>query len=301
MNSSYSKESNDKFLKRILYGKFKRINGFEILNNDYKNFNITITSIPKELTNAIINKFDNLTCNSKEFKNKFKNLSFKEAFIKNYFSYTTQPRCCFCGQLLETDRKAATGEEYIIADIEHILPKSKFPQFALHPNNWAPCCKECNESIKKANFFDEKFFENFKSAIEDLGLNLENLHPLKLWKNLKISYDVNNMTKVIINPNLGKNGRKLLEFYHIEERANIIHHRCYNILWNIIRYSDIRSPESLERLLENLASSNWHEVNDGYSLNNSPQIWQEFIENILYDECKLMALWDEVKSYNLYL
>lgn len=30
----------------------------------------------------------------------------------------------------------------------------------------------------------------------------------------------------------------------------------------------------------------------------SPQIWQEFIENILYDECKLMALWDEVKSIN---
>ena len=42
-----------------------------------------------------------------------------------------------------------------------------------------------------------------------------------------------------------------------------------------------------------------HEINDGYSLNNSPQIWQEFIENILYDECKLMALWDEIKSSEL--
>ena len=298
MNLSYSKVSNDKFLKRILKERFNSIPNIKPLENDYAKFKITVTSISDELTNSIIKKFDNLSCNSKDFSMRFGKLSFKEAFIKNYFSYTTQPRCCFCGQLLEFDKKI-TGEEYIIADIEHLLPKSKFPQFALHPNNWAPCCKECNESIKKANFFEESPFENFKSAIEDLGLNLENLHPLKLWKNLKISYDMNNMTKVIINPNLGENGRKLLEFYHIEERANIIHHRCYNILWNIIRHSDIRSPESLERLLENIASSNWHEVNDGYSLNNSPQIWQEFIENILYDECKLMALWDEVKSSEL--
>ena len=298
MNLSYSKVSNDKFLKRILKERFNSIPNIKPLENDYAKFKITVTSISDELTNSIIKKFDNLSCNSKDFSMRFGKLSFKEAFIKNYFSYTTQPRCCFCGQLLEFDKKI-TGEEYIIADIEHLLPKSKFPQFALHPNNWAPCCKECNESIKKANFFEESPFENFKSAIEDLGLNLENLHPLKLWKNLKISYDMNNMTKVIINPNLGENGRKLLEFYHIEERANIIHHRCYNILWNIIRHSDIRSPESLERLLENIASSNWHEVNDGYSLNNSPQIWQEFIENILYDECKLMALWDEIKFSEL--
>lgn len=298
MNLSYSKESNDKFLKRILKERFNSIPNIKHLEDDYAKFKITVTSISDELTSSIIKKFDNLSCNSKDFNMRFGKLSFKEAFIKNYFSYTTQPRCCFCGQLLEFDKKI-TGEEYIIADIEHLLPKSKFPQFALHPNNWAPCCKECNESIKKANFFDEKPFENFKSAIEDLGLNLENLHPLKLWKNLKFSYDMNNMTKVIINPNLGENGRKLLEFYHIEERANIIYHRCYNILWNIIRHSDIRSPESLERLLESIASSNWHEVNDGYSLNNSPQIWQEFIENILYDECKLMALWDEVKSSEL--
>lgn len=269
-----------------------RHNNYEKLKNKY--------SQEEQIYYVIYDKlktiFNNLSSNVGISQIKTK-LTVKELYNYNYF-IDTQPRCCFCGQLLEFDKKI-TGEEYIIADIEHLLPKSKFPQFVLHPNNWAPCCKECNESIKKAIFFDEKPFENFKSAIEDLGLNLDNLHPLKLWKNLKFSYDMNNMTKVIINPNLGENGRKLLEFYHIEERANIIYHRCYNILWNIIRHSDIRSPESLEQLLENIASSNWHEVNDGYSLNNSPQIWQEFIENILYDECKLMALWDEVKSSEL--
>ena len=93
--------------------------------------------------------------------------------------------------------------------------------------------------------------------------------------------------------------QKLIRIYGLNERYKNIKNKCFSILLNIIRHSDIRSPESLERLLESIASSNWHEVNDGYSLNNSPHIWQEFIENILYDECKLMALWDEVKSSEL--
>ena len=118
-----------------------------------------------------------------------------------------------------------------------------------------------------------------------------------LINNYKITY--NNSLKIEINNNLSEEAKKFLSFYGIEHRIETMASRCYDILFNIIRYSDIRSPESLERLLESIASSNWHEVNDGYSLNNSPHIWQEFIENILYDECKLMALRDEVKSSEL--
>jgi len=88
--------------------------------------------------------------------------------------------------------------------------------------------------------------------------------------------------------------------YGLEERYNNIKDKSFNILWNMIRNFDIKSPEYLEKFLENMTASNWHDINDGYSLNNSPQVWQEFIENILYDECKLMALWDEVKQLNLY-
>ena len=123
------------------------------------------------------------------------------------------------------------------------------------------------------------------------------MHPLKLWKLYTIDYDDN--LNIHINKNCSKTTKEFLSYYGIEDRIKIMVSRCYDILFNIIRHSDIRSPESLERFLENMASSNWHEINDGYSLNNSPQIWQEFIEDILYDECKLMALWDEVKSMNM--
>lgn len=123
------------------------------------------------------------------------------------------------------------------------------------------------------------------------------MHPLKLWKLYTIDYDDN--LNIHINKNCSKTTKEFLSYYGIEDRIKIMVSRYYDILFNIIRHSDIRSPESLERFLENMASSNWHEINDGYSLNNSPQIWQEFIEDILYDECKLMALWDEVKSMNM--
>lgn len=303
----YSKESNRKFLENILNKRFKDIKNIEAIQDDYDKFQIT-EYCDSSLKDKLIEKYENLDCKRKDFIERFGKLNFKQAFIKNYFE-GEQPRCCFCGQVLEThvmgdksddEYKKNNGKypayEYIVADIEHIFPKSKFPQFALHPKNWAPCCKECNEVIKGDKFFSEEPFEKFKIAIEDLKLDIKNLHPLKLWKTLKISSDINGEMNIIINDSLKQETKEFLNFYSIEKRAKIIFNRCYDILFSIIRHSDIRSPESLESLLENMASSNWHEINDGYSLNNSPQIWQEFIENILYDDCKLMALWDEVKS-----
>jgi len=228
-------------------------------------------------------------------------LTAKELYNFNYF-IDTQPRCCFCGQLLEHSIK--NNEEYVHADIEHLLPEFEFPQFILHPLNWAPCCKECNMGEKRTKFFEKESpqedFEYFIQAIKEVATDFNNVHPLKLWQNIRVEYDTNDTN----NDNIyylssSEALNNLMNLYGIKKRANLILNRCYNNLFNIIKNADIRSPESLEKLLENIASSNWHEINDGYSLNNSPQIWQEFIENILYDECKLMALWDEIKSSEL--
>ena len=56
MNLSYSKESNDKFLKRILKERFNSIPNIKHLEDDYAKFKITVTSISDELTNSIIKK-----------------------------------------------------------------------------------------------------------------------------------------------------------------------------------------------------------------------------------------------------
>ena len=276
-------------------------NNYEKLKSNYTDEQTTYYIINSELKKI----FENLDKSINKTKYQT-NLSVKQLFNYSYF-IDSQPRCCFCGQLLECSIKEDKDnknkkEEYLHADIEHIIPKDQFPQFTLHPENWAPCCKECNMGEKRTAFFQDgttqEKIDKYKSAIKALGLEYNKLHPLKLWNNYKITY--NNSLKIEINNNLSEEAKKFLSFYGIEHRIETMASRCYDILFNIIRHSDIRSPESLERLLENMASSNWHEINDGYSLNNSPQIWQEFIESILYDECKLMALWDEVKSLNLY-
>ena len=296
----YSKEDNDLFFQSVLKRKFDSCKPCKDLIHDFEQFTF-IYNNPQKISNIkerYITKYDNmsLTKNEKnELKKRFNSLSFKQAFIENYFS-NTQARCCICGQLLET-AKNDTGDSYIVADIEHIFPKSKFPQFVFVYKNWIPCCKECNQTIKNDNFFIDNPIVKFQKALSSLGASHENMHPLQLWKNYKMIYNKN--IDICINRKLCNEAKEFLNFYNIENRLKDIASHCYDILFNIIRNSDIRTPESLENLLENIASSNWNEINDGYSLNNSPQIWQEFIENILYDECKLMALWDEIKSSEL--
>lgn len=297
-----------KYIQEVLKRRFNSIKRIDLIKSDYQNFTLD-KSCDVFLKDKIISVYENLSCKDKLFKSFFGNLSFKQAYVTAYF-LNEIPRCCFCGQLLEISEKEDNKDEeykqkhgvypkyrYVIADIEHIFPKSKFPQLALHPNNLIPCCKECNESIKKDQFFAESPMEKFQKVMKDLNIDYKNNKPFKLWENYKLTYDDN--INIIINRDICDEAAEFLNFYDIKNRIKIVASRCYNILYNIIKNSDICSPESLEKLLENIASSSWHEINDGYSLNNSPQIWQEFIENILYDECKLMALWDEIKSSEL--
>ena len=41
------------------------------------------------------------------------------------------------------------------ADIDHFLPKSKYPIFAMSLGNWVPSCMPCNRSLKRNRVFDE--------------------------------------------------------------------------------------------------------------------------------------------------
>lgn len=288
---NFPKNDKEKYNKKELIK-----NNFKILRDDIDE---TLCSKEDKVKFIIVQILLNIFENLEDYVQVGSVLTPKQFYNYNYF-VDSQLRCCFCGQLLEHSLK--DNEEYLHADIEHIITKDQFPQFTLHPDNWAPCCKECNMGEKKTKFFEsensQETIKKYKFAINALGLEYNKLHPLKLWKNYTITY--NDFFNIEINKNYkDDNAEEFLNFYNIENRIKTISSHCYDILFNIIRHSDIRSPESLERLLENMSSSNWHEINDGYSLNNSPQIWQEFIESILYDECKLIALWDEVKSLNI--
>lgn len=67
--------------------------------------------------------------------------SFKQK-AKIYYRDLLVEQCCYC-------RKNTLAEFKMILDIEHILPKSKFPQYMFATFNLSVSCKRCNLNIKK--------------------------------------------------------------------------------------------------------------------------------------------------------
>ena len=276
----------DKFKLLSIDGNKFAISDYEHDNNYFKDlsgdflFTPDKSDVHKKLSSMLIDGYEELSSDIKK--------EFKRDFFRN-----VEKRCPFCGQLLETSGKSAS--DVPTADLDHFFPKHQYPQFALNPQNLIPTCMECNRIEKHIKTITP---HEFKEALENLKLyKAFQKHPESHFKIYNaLDYDFNSSN--IINSE-NKSVLRLVSLYGLEERFRNIKNKSFNILLNIVRNFEIKTPESLERFLENMASSNWHEINDGYSLNNSPQIWQEFIENILYDECKLMALWDEVKSMNM--
>lgn len=228
-----------------------------------------------------------------ELKNGYKSLNsdIKKQFKLEFFKQNER-RCPMCGQLLETSKKSSSSIP--TADLDHFFPKDKYPQFSLLPQNLIPTCMECNRIEKHTASITPKIY---KKALEELGLlNNFQKHPyrfFKIWHVLRYDFQ-NEKIKLEDKPN----AQILTELYGLERRYYDLKEKCYNILFNILKGYEIRSPESLENFLENMVTSNWYEVNDSYSLNNSPQIWQEFLEWILYSESNLLALWEEIKDYS---
>ena len=97
---------------------------------------------------------------------------------------------------------------------------------------------------------------------------------------------------------MSKDALKFLNLYGMEVRFKKQFNQCFNILMTRIRSFNIKSPEALESFLENDCELAFQEYQGVVSFNNSPHIYQDFINSILYDRNRLVALWEEVKSWN---
>ena len=243
--------------------------------------------------------YDNIDFTNTEKKEMKTDLSLKKYFRKYYFGATPQ-RCCFCGQLFEK-QTYSNNENYNISTIEHLFPKSKFPQYALCLNNWAPCCNECNRN-KGDDFFEINPRKQFYKALRQLGID-ENFGkvPLQIWKN--ISFDFSKINgKILIKgkPKTANNIQafKLLEFYGLDNRYKTIQRSFYNNLFNLIKCHNISTPEAMESFLESCQTANMQEMISDFSLNNCPKLWGDFLDYVLYDYNNLVALWEEIKEYN---
>ena len=65
---------------------------------------------------------------------------FDSRFIYNTILASSTEGCPYCGGI---------GE---VKELDHFLPKSKYPQFSLLTSNLVPSCKICNQDLKKSRF-----------------------------------------------------------------------------------------------------------------------------------------------------
>lgn len=47
--------------------------------------------------------------------------------------------------------------DFLAADIDHLLPKSNYPEFDSDPDNWVLSCRACNSMKGKAKFLKLKW------------------------------------------------------------------------------------------------------------------------------------------------
>jgi len=295
------KHLEDKFYKKLETLK-KNIKNIKYDYDHFSNFpqktkcpnNIKDTLEKLNLTN-IYNSINFTKAQKKQLNTK---LSLKQYFCKYYFK--TQPqRCCFCGQLLE--KITFNDEDYNISTIEHLFPKSKFPQYALCIDNWAPCCNECNRN-KGDEFFAVNPRKNFYKALQQLGIDKNfGKVPLQIWKNISFDFSKTNGEILIKGKPKAANNRQafeLLEFYGLDNRYKAIQRSFYNNLFNLIKCHNINTPEAMETFLEFCQTANMQEMISDFSLNNCPKLWHDFLDYVLYDYNNLVALWEEIKEYN---
>jgi hypothetical protein len=292
-------------IKKVISGKFRKAYKeikikshrdnirYDIKNLKKQNIDF-ISDLDEENAKILVDAYNKISEFSSSQKDVYNtNLNVKQYFNYHYFS-KSQPRCCMCGQILEI-YKNDNDEEYLKCDIEHIFPKSKFPQLALCIDNWIPCCKECNQT-KSNKFFNTK--EEFFKALEQLGVSFT--HPFNLWKNINL--DFNSFDEIEINGfkecDENKEAFQLLKFYGLDQRFKIIRSQLYNQLFRKIKMFDINSPEALENFLLSEAQLTFDEISDvDFSFNNYPKIWLDFLDYISQDYNNITALWEELKEY----
>jgi len=79
------------------------------------------------------------------WNNKLKQDFFEELY-KNWINF-----CCYCGKDRLTHFKEKNWNFKRLYDIEHFLPRSKFPDLSVNLYNWLPVCMSCNQRLKKSD------------------------------------------------------------------------------------------------------------------------------------------------------
>lgn len=86
--------------------------------------------------------------------------------LRDHYLPALKFRCCYCQQI-KLERHGLTW------DVEHIAPKSAYPQFLFEPKNLAISCKECNIAKGEKNTVIGRINKDYPASGEAFSI----IHP----------------------------------------------------------------------------------------------------------------------------
>jgi hypothetical protein len=198
--------------------------------------------------------------------------------------------CKACGMsLLSTLRANVPRSKQWRADYDHQLCKSKYPLYAVHPDNLIPLCDICNQDAKKSkNLFRDSrgsirpsFYPYEESCQEFVDVEIEDLRDPEPSLGLRwLTED-----DVILN--------KLDTWDDVYEISNLFEGKYFDLALQII---DDINPQGFEHMKEQIAERA-RQPNRTTFLRKAWTFWEhKFFSqlNQLQDD-DLEALWDKVE------
>ena len=142
--------SDDEFLRRLLVESKESVK--EYVSNK-KHFLLYIENAYKESTLEVMNSIVALFIYYELLDSKQKEITIKQEL----YGRLNIRACPYCNRqfidpiAIKNNENEEIEKRYNTGDLDHILPKSKYPLYAVSLWNLTPCCKTCNETFKSSD------------------------------------------------------------------------------------------------------------------------------------------------------
>ena len=162
--------------------------------------------------------------------------------IKAHYRGLLGERCCYCC-------KNTHGEFKLVLDIEHVLPKAHYLQFALSPFNLSLACKRCNMNVKgeDISFLNDPDVANNNPEAAN---NYKFIHPNfeNYFDHLSFESIIRNDNKMIkyIVVNGSVKGKYTYEYFKLKELEVDTMNQAQGIKIKPHKFSDLLSKETIE-------------------------------------------------------
>lgn len=157
----------------------------------------------------------------------YDNYSSRDSWNPYMFVFMLGIRVCpYCNRQYVTPVYSSSGK--LRADLDHFLPKNKYPFFSMSLYNLIPSCKFCNSSLKGRKEFDFDSLNPYECNIDDY---------IKFEMNISSNFD--NESYIFANPiKEEKKAKEYLNMFKIETLYNYHRNQASDLLKKKLIYSD---------------------------------------------------------------